>query len=156
MEVIDSLNDNSILNGYFNSWYQSRKEKYEFYNISNDTLELVNLINDSTYLKDISKLKTQLHTWIEASDYGSMSEEKMIEEMFSDEFRPLKLNVPTIKKSNEGFIIYSNNSGASIGYRTNKSLSWKIIENGDQIVSENAFELLMFKPGYELFIETFE
>ena len=156
MEVIDSLNDNSILNGYFNSWYQSGKEKYEFYNISNDPLELVNLINDSTYLKDISKLKTQLHTWIEASDYGSMSEEKMIEEMFSDEFRPLKLNVPTIKKSNEGFIIYSNNSGASIGYRTNKSLSWKIIKNGDQIVSENAFELLMFKPGYELFIETFE
>ena len=105
MEVIDSLNDNSILNGYFNTWYQYGKEKYEFYNISNDTLELVNLINDSTYFKDISKLKTQLHTWIEASDYGNMSEEKMIEEMFSNDFKPMKLNIPSVKKSDEGIVI---------------------------------------------------
>ena len=156
MQVIDSMNKNNILDGYFNSWYQPGKEEYEFYNISNDPLELINLISDSSYFNDISKLKTQLHNWTEASDYGNMSEKNMIEEMFSKDFKPMKLNNPSVKKSDEGVVIYSNNSGASIGYRTNKNQSWKIIENGDQIVSKNTFELLMFKPGYELFIETFE
>mgnify|MGYP006083121001 CR=1 FL=1 len=156
MRILDSINDLKKNNIYIDNWYKKTKPKYELYDIVNDHYELKNLYTNKDYDSVFYELKKKLDNWIDESDYGNMSEEHMLEEMFSNEFRQMKLNLPTIKKSNEGFIIYSNNSGASIGYRTNKNLSWKIIENGNQIISENAFELLMFKPGYELFLETFK
>ena len=156
MRVLDSLNDLKKNTISMENWYKKTKPKYELYDIVNDPYELNNLFTNKDYDSVFYELKNKLNNWIKASDYGNMNEEQMLEEMFSNEFRPMKLNVPTIKKSNEGFIIYSNNSGASIAYRTSKNLSWEIIENGNQIVSENAFELLMFKPGYELFLETFK
>ena len=156
MRVLDSLNDLKKNTISMENWYKKTKPKYELYDIVNDPYELNNLYSNKDYDSVLYELKNKLNNWIKASDYGNMNEEQMLEEMFSNEFRPMKLNVPTIKKSNEGFIICSNNSGASIAYRTSKNLSWKIIENDNQIISENAFELLMFKPGYELFLETFK
>ena len=151
MQVIDSLKKHEILKGYFNKWYQSGKEKYEFYDLSNDPLELENLFLDSLNKSKVKELKRELNSWMASSDYASLSERQMLNEMFPSDFSPKKLNPPIIERSDQGFVIHSNNGGASIGYRVKGDNSWTIIEEGKLMKIASGFEIILFKPGFEIF-----
>jgi hypothetical protein len=156
MQVIDSLKENEKLKGYFSNWYSSTKGKYEFYNISNDPLELINLIGDSTYSNEIKELKIHLHNWIDSSAFATISEKQMLKEMFPNNISTLKLNNPSVRKTNSGYSVFSNNSEVSIGYRVNENQPWNIIEDGDEIINIDNFDLIMFKPGYEIFMQKYD
>ena len=154
MKIIDSLYENNLIEGYFNNWYKSRKEKYEFYDISNDPFELVNLIGDSNYFSNIIELKIQLKNWIDSSDYGNMSEEQMLKEMWLNGKRP-KLEEPLVTENDNGIKIISNNKNSSIGWRNNNSEDWKVYFEGEIIEPKNTFEILIFRPGYSPLITTY-
>lgn len=156
MQVIDSLKENEKLKGYFSNWYSSTKGKYEFYNISNDPLELINLIGDSTYSNEIKELKIHLHNWIDSSAFATISEKQMLKEMFPNNISTLKLNNPSVRKTNSGYSVFSKNSEVSIGYRVNENQPWNIIEDGDEIINIDNFDLIMFKPGYEIFMQKYD
>ena len=151
MQVIDSLKNHEILKGYFNKWYQRGKEKYEFYDLSTDPLELENLFSDSLNTSKVKELKRELNSWIASSDYGSLSERQMLNEMFPSDFSPKKLNPPIIEQFDQGFVIHSNNRGVSIGYRVKGDNSWTIIEEGELMKIAGGFEIVLFKPGFEIF-----
>ena len=53
MQVLDSLNDNNLISGYFKNG--TVKNKYEFYDISKDPFELKNLFFDSNYTYEIKE-----------------------------------------------------------------------------------------------------
>ena len=154
MKIIDSLYENNLLEGYFNNWYKSGKEKYEFYDISNDPFELVNLIGDSNYFSNIIELKIQLKNWIDSSDYGNMSEEQMLKEMWLNGKRP-KLEDPLVTENDNGIKIISNNKNSSVGWRNNNSKDWKVYLEGEIIEPKNTFEILIFRPGYSPLITTY-
>ncbi|MEJ6753811.1 MAG: sulfatase [Flavobacteriales bacterium] len=154
MEILDSLYKNNLLEGYFNNWYKSRKEKYEFYNISNDPFELVNLISDSIYTNEIIELKTQLHNWIDSSDYGNMNEEQMLKEMWPNGKKP-KLKAPSIIKKDNGIKIISNNKNSSVGWRNNNNENWKVYLENETIEPKKTFEILIFMTGYGSIITTY-
>lgn len=154
MEILDSLYENNLLKGYFNNWYKSRKEKYEFYNISNDPFELVNLISDSIYTNEIIELKTQLHKWIDSSDYGNMNEEQMLKEMWPNGKKP-KLKAPSIIKKDNGIKIISNNKNSSVGWRNNNNENWKVYLENETIEPKKTFEILIFMTGYGSIITTY-
>ena len=150
IQVIDSLKKNKKLKGYFKNWYKEEKEKYEFYDLSNDPFELENLYLDSSYSSKIKELKNQLNSWMDCSDFGALTELQMLDVMFGNDFSPRKLNPPTIERLDQGFLVRSNNIGSSIGYRARSGDSWTIIEEGELIRTTNDFEIIVFKPGFEI------
>ena len=52
--------------------------------------------------------------------------------------------------------IRSNNLFASVGWRNKKEKVWKIYTEGELIHPKNDFEVLIFRPGYEVFVKTFK
>ncbi|MEC7945761.1 MAG: hypothetical protein VX145_06270, partial [Bacteroidota bacterium] len=150
MQVLDSLNDNNLISGYFKKWYHPTKNKYEFYDISKDPFELKNLFYDSNYTYEIKEHMSQLDKWMNSSEFCNMSESEMLKQMFQEDYKPRKLNPPTIENTDKGLVIKSKDSGTSIGYRKKGDKKWNIYTMDSKVSHVNKTEIIMFKPGYEL------
>jgi len=155
MQVLDSLKINDNLNSYFFNWYYQPKDSFELYNISSDFFETKNLIYDSQYNEISKKLKQKLMIWLEMSDFGNMSELLMLESMFTSNISTPKLKPPKLKVSGEGYTIESNNLNASVGWRNKNESNWKIYNSNELILTDNEFEILIFKPGYEILVNKY-
>ena len=151
MQVLDSLNDNNLISGYFKKWYQPTKNKYEFYDISKDPFELKNLFYDSNYTYEIKEHMSQLNKWMNSSEFCNISEREMLKQMFQEDYKPRKLNHPIIENTDKGLVIFSKDNGTSIGYRKKGDNKWNIYTTDSKINYVNETEIIMFKPGYELF-----
>ena len=151
MQVLDSLNDNNLIEGYFKKWYLNKKDKYEFYDISKDPFEIENLYYDSSHINEIDKLKTQLNIWINSSEFCKMSETEMLNQMFKNDFSLRKLNPPEIIKSEKGLFIHPIENGVSVGYRQKGDKKWNIYNENMSLNFPAEIEILMFKPGYETY-----
>ena len=88
------------------------------------------------------------------SDYGNMSEVKMLKGMWPKGVKPI-LNEPSISKLNNGTKINSNNLNSSVGWRNNKSGKWEIYQENEIINPTNNFDIIVFKPGYGSIIKSF-
>ena len=80
----------------------------------------------------------------------------MLDSMFSNSMSIPKLNIPKLIQLDEGYLIKSNNLFASVGWRNKKEKVWKIYNEGELIQPKNDFEVLIFRPGYEVFVKTFK
>ncbi|MDC3230619.1 hypothetical protein OBB01_04835, partial [Bacteroidota bacterium] len=156
MQILDSLEKNRELNNFFSNWFSKRKNSFELYEVSKDYYELNNLISNTKYNQIYESLKHQLFKWINESDYGNMSEPIMLDSMFSNSMSIPKLNIPKLIQLDEGYLIKSNNLFASVGWRNKKEKVWKIYNEDELIQPKNDFEILIFKPGYEVFVKTFK
>ena len=83
MNVLDSLNNINGLSNNLNNWYKKSKRKYELYDLKNDPYELNNLYGNMDYKNIFNELNKKLSKWINSSDYGNMSEVKMLKEMWA-------------------------------------------------------------------------
>ena len=126
------------------------------YEVSKDYYELNNLVSNTKYSQIYESLKHQLFKWINESDYGNMSESVMLDSMFSNTMSTPKLYIPKITLLDDGYQIKSNNLFASVGWRNKKEKVWKIYTEGELIQPINDFEVLIFKPGYQVFVKTFK
>ena len=155
MQVLDSLKINDNLNSYFFNWYNLPKDSFELYNISSDYYETKNLIDDPTYKNISTILKQKLKIWMDMSDFGNMSEFLMLESMFNNFMSVPKLKPPELKVRGEGYTIESNNLNASVGWRNKNELTWKIYNSNELIFTDDEFEILIFKPGFEILVNSY-
>jgi arylsulfatase A-like enzyme len=154
MRILDSLNNLKKNTISMENWYKKIKPKYELYDIVNDPYELNNLFNNKDYDSVFYELKIKLDNWIDNSDYGNITENELIMEMWPNGKKP-KLKEPSIIKNDIGINIISNNN-SSVGWRNNKTENWKIYLKDEIINPENIFEIIVFKPGYGSIIKTYE
>ena len=56
-----------------------------------------------------------------------------------------------IENTDRGLVIFSKDNGTSIGYRKKGDNKWNIYTTDSKINYANETEIIMFKPGYELF-----
>ena len=154
MNVLDSLNNINGLSDNLNNWYKKSKRKYELYDLKNDPYELNNLYGNMDYKNIFDELNKKLSKWINSSDYGNMSEVKMLKEMWPKGVKPI-LNEPSISKLNNGTKINSNNLNSSVGWRNNKNGKWEIYQENEIINPDNNFDIIVFKPGYGSIIKSF-
>ena len=80
----------------------------------------------------------------------------MLDSMFSNTMSAPKLYIPKLIRQDDGYQIKSNNLFASVGWRNKKEKVWKIYTEGELIQPINDFEVLIFKPGYQVFVKTFK
>ena len=155
MRILDSLNDLKKNTISMESWYKKTKPKYELYDIVNDPYELNNLYNNKDYDSIFYELKKKLDNWIDGSDYGNITENQILKEMWPNGEKP-KLKDPSIIQKDNGINIISNNNNSSVGWRNNKTENWKIYSTDEIINPENSFEIIVFKPGYGSIIKTYQ
>lgn len=156
MQILDSLYKNNELNFYFYNWFSNRKDSFELYKVSEDFYETNNLINNPKYEWVYKELKYHLFKWIDGSDFGNMNESTMLDSMFTSSRIIPKLNPPKIIKNYEGYFIRSNNLYSSVGWRNKEETDWNIYTENELIKPNDDFEVLLFKPGYEILIRQFK
>ena len=156
MQVLDSLNINQNLNAYFSNWFSKDKDRFELYEISKDYFEKNNLTHDPKYKEIFKVLKYHLLTWMKESDFGNMSESTMIDSMFTNSMKIPKLNMPKLIMNDAGYTIESNNLHTSVGWRNKNESVWKIYIENKLIKPKNDFEVILFRPGYEVLIKAFK
>ena len=155
MRILDSLNDLKKNTISMESWYKKSKPKYELYDVVNDPYELNNLYTNKDYDSIFYELKKKLDYWIDESDYGNITENQILKEMWPNGEKP-KLKDPSIIQKDNGVNIISNNNNSSVGWRNNKTENWKIYSTDEIINPENSFEIIVFKPGYGSIIKTYQ
>ena len=156
MQVLDSLNNKQELNTYFSNWFSKDKDRFELYEVSEDYSEANNLIHNSKYEEIFKTLKHYLFAWIEESDFGNMSESAMLDSMFTKSMSIPKLNMPEITINDLGFLIKSNNLYASVGWRNKNEKIWNIYKTNQLINPKDDFEVIIFRPGYEMLTQVFK
>ncbi len=156
MKVLDSLKQKKELNTYFSDWFYKNKNRFELYEITVDYFETNNLINNPKYDQIYKTLKYYLFEWIKDSDFGNMSEATMLETMFSSSISIPKLNTPKLVVSDSGYLVESNNLYTSVGWRNKNETVWNIYSENEKIQPNDNFEILLFKPGYEILIKDFQ
>jgi len=80
----------------------------------------------------------------------------MLDSMFTSSMSIPILNIPEIIINDEGFLIESNNLYASVGWRNKNEKVWNIYKKNELIYPNDDFEVLVFRPGYEVLIQVFE
>ena len=156
MQVLDSLNNKQELNTYFSNWFSKDKDRFELYEVSEDYSEANNLIHNSKYEEIFKTLKHYLFAWMEESDFGNMSESAMLDSMFTKSMSIPKLNMPEITINDLGFLIKSNNLYASVGWRNKNEKIWNIYNTNQLINPKDDFEVIIFRPGYEMLTQVFK
>ena len=156
MQVLDSLQDKQELNTYFSTWFSKHKDRFELYEVSEDYYETNNLINNPKYERIYKILHHHLFTWMEESDFGNMSESAMLDSMFTSSISIPKLNMPKLTIHDEGYLIEPNNLNVSMGWRNKEETIWNIYKNNELIQPKDDFEVLLFRPGYEILIKAFK
>jgi hypothetical protein len=156
MKVLDSLKEERGLNTYFSNWFSKHKDRFELYDVAEDYYETNNLMSNPKYEQVYKTLKHHLFRWIDESDFGNMSESAMLESMFTSAMSIPKLNMPKLITSGEGYLIKSNNQYASVGWRNKNEKVWNIYTANDLIQPNGDFEVLLFRPGYEVFVQSFK
>ena len=156
MQVLDSLRQEQSLNTYFSNWFSKHKYHFELYDVAEDYYEINNLMSNSKYDRVYKTLKHHLFRWIEESDFGNMSESAMLDSMFTNAMSIPKLNMPKLIKNGEGYQIESNNQYASVGWRNKNETVWNIYRANELIQPNGDFKVLLFRPGYEVFIQSFK
>ena len=156
MQVLDSLEKEQRSNTYFSNWFSKHKDRFELYEVTKDYFETNNLISNPKYERVYKTLKHHLLRWIEESDFGNMSESAMIDSMFTSSMSIPKLNIPKLITNGEGYLIESNNQYASVGWRNKNEKVWNIYTTNDLIQPNGDFEILLFRPGYEVLVQSFK
>ena len=156
MQVLNSLQKNQELNTYFSNWFSKHKNCFELYKVTEDYFETNNLIHNPKYEQIYKRLQHHLFTWMEDSDFGNMSESAMLDSMFTSSITIPKLKMPEIIINDPGFLIESNNLHASIGWRNKNEKVWNIYQKNDLINPKDDFEVVLFRPGYEVLFQVFK
>jgi hypothetical protein len=156
MRVLDSLQQKQELNTYLSNWFSKNKDRFELYEVSEDYYEANNLMPYQKNERIFKTLQQHLFTWMEESDFGNLSESAMLDSMFTSSMTIPKLNVPKLILNDSGYLIESKNPYASVGWRNKDESVWKIYTANELIQPEDDFEILLFRPGYEVLVKTFE
>ena len=156
MKVLDSLQQKQELNTYFSNWFSKHKGHFELYEVSEDYYETNNLISNTNYEQIYKKLQYHLFAWMEKSDFGNMSESTMLDSMFTSSMKIPKLNIPKLIINDAGWLIESNNLYTSVGWRNKNETVWKIYIENEFIQPKDDFEVILFRPGYEVLIKAFK
>ncbi len=156
IQVLDSLYEKQKLNTYFFNWFNKNKNRFELYELSVDYFETNNLIHNAKYEQIYKELLYHLLKWIESSDFGNMSESAMLDYMFTSAMSIPKLNMPEIITNDIGFLIKSNNLYASVGWRNKNEKVWSIYHKNEFINPKDDFEVILFRPGYEVLFQVFK
>ena len=92
--------------------------------------------------------------WMEESDFGNMNETAMLDYMFTKSITIPKLNMPQLIIKDVGYIIKPNNLHTSVGWRNKNEKIWNVYTENDLIYPKDDFEIILFKPGYEVLVKT--
>ena len=64
--------------------------------------------------------------------------------------------MPKLIMNDTGYTIESNNLYTSVGWRNKNELVWKIYIENKLIKPKDDFEVILFRPGYEVLIKAFK
>ncbi len=156
MQVLDSLNNKQKLSAYFSNWFSKNKGRFELYEVSEDYYEANNLIHNPKYERIYKALLHHLFMWMEDSDFGNISESTMLDSMFTSSMSIPKLNMPKLIMNDFGYLIESNNLYTSVGWRNKNETAWNIYTTNELIQPKDDFEIVLFRPGYEILVKAFK
>ena len=154
MKLLDSLYLIGALNHCFNEWYKPSKVEFELYNVTDDPFELDNIIENSKYADVFVELKDELMDWLKASDFGNLTEKEMVDLMFPNGIKPSQLTTPSIHQHQNGISIDPFEDNVSVGWRNQGEKSWQIYLPNEIVNPNKSYEVVLFKPGYEVFTQT--
>ena len=80
----------------------------------------------------------------------------MLSSMFTSSMSIPKLNIPKLIINDVGCLIESNNLYTSMGWRNMNETIWNIYKTNELIHPKDDFEVLLFRPGYEILIKVFK
>lgn len=155
MQILDSLNLTEGLNDCFKKWYKPSKVKFELYDIEDDPFELHNIVDDPELTNIFNKLRDNLMAWVEDSNFGNMTEKEMLDCMFNNEIEPNQLKAAKIHQQKKGISIEPNSEYVSVGWRNKGEKSWKAYLPNETIQPKKSFEVVLYKIGYDILIQTF-
>ena len=64
--------------------------------------------------------------------------------------------MPKLIMNDVGYLIESNNLYTSVGWRNKNETIWNIYKTNELIQPKDDFEVLLFRPGYEILIKAFK
>ena len=79
----------------------------------------------------------------------------MLDSMFGKSMSIPVLNTPEIILKDLGYLIKSNNINTSVGWRNKNETIWNIYKSNELIRPRDDFEVILFRPGYEILIKYF-
>lgn len=156
MQVLDSIQAMNENNSYFSDWYTKQKDRFELYDVTNDYYELNNIISYPEYEQVFKDLRSKLFLWMRESDFGNMSESTMLNNMFTPTMAIPKMGTPEVIMKPSGYVIEPMNLHTSIGWRNKNETSWKIYKPSELIKPTEDFDILLFQPGFEVFIRRYK
>ena len=80
----------------------------------------------------------------------------MVESMFSNALYIPILKTPKLITNGKGYLIESNNQYASVGWRNKNEKVWNIFTTNDLIQPNGDFDILLFRHGYKVFVQSFK
>ena len=64
--------------------------------------------------------------------------------------------MPKLTINDVGYLIEPNNLNVSMGWRNKNETVWNIYKTNELIQPKDDFEVLFFRPGYEILIKAFK
>ena len=64
--------------------------------------------------------------------------------------------MPKLTINDFGYLIESNNIYTSVGWRNKNETVWNIYQKNELINPKDDFEVVLFRPGYEVLVKTFK
>ncbi len=109
----DSLNDVQKI------WFEAPREAEEFYDVTNDPDEVHNLIHDTTYNKDIDRLRNAYNEWDNKyNGLWKLSEAENRELFFPSGVQQV-VSVPKLRQQGDSVLIECDTKGVSFAYQVN-------------------------------------
>jgi len=118
-------------------WFESRPEE-ELYEVSADPHELVNLAKDPSHIEALLELRSALAEWqARVVDLATEPETAMAERMWPNGIEPAT-QPPSITRVDGEIRIECSNQGASIGYRLDGDLRWRLYTHPIKFLKDTA------------------
>ena len=131
-------------------WAQKSKPLEELYDVNSDPHEIRNLAADTTYSKELKRLRAAHEKWTsETRDLGHRPELELLAEMWPSGVAPVTAD-PQIINEDGALKIICDTPGASLAYRypENEGSTWHVYSDTIHISDTRRIEAMAMRIGY--------
>jgi N-sulfoglucosamine sulfohydrolase len=152
MKAILKLRDEGKLNKEQMLWFRENKEKEELFDTQSDPHELVNLVHNSQYSKQLTLLRNEMDKWLkEYGDMGNIPEMEMVKNWWggSLENGPPQTEKPILVSIKDKTSITCQTKGASIAYKKHQKDVWAVYDNLVDMESNDSLYAMAHRIGFK-------
>jgi arylsulfatase A-like enzyme len=158
MQKMWEMHKNNQLNEVQELWFAQSKPKEQLFDLKNDPYEINNIADMDSNKARLDTFRKVLNEWLtNVGDMGTMTEYKMVKEMWPDFKQPIT-EKPVIEKRNDSIYISCPTEGASIVYQvtndtvapdTTEPNNWCLYDEPVKIKEGNHVHAVAIRIGYK-------